>query len=331
MDRRNFLKTTAATTAALSGVNANPAAAHAPQAAARGQLKIGHQNHSSDPELRVLAAFGVQHICSVLPSRKFDDAWSVESLGRLRERVERSGIKLDMVPLPLSSSNIRSAENPNILLGKSPERDTEIRNICQMIKNCAQAGIMAVKYNLTIIGVIRSGTTPGRGGARYSTFVYDQAVKQNPNPIPESGPVSEKQMWERITYFLERVVPVADEAKVRICMHPHDPGMPRNTPFRGVHQVLGTVEGMQRFIDIARSDYHGLNFCQGTVCEMLANPNKELWDVIRYFGTSARRFLTSTSAISQGAISISKRPSPMTATSTCSRRCAFTKRWVTTP
>ena len=176
------------------------------------------------------------------------------------------------------------------MLGKSPERDTEIRNICQMIRNCGQAGIGAAKYNLTITGDIRSGTTAGRGGARYSTFVYDQAVKQNPDPIPQAGMVSEKQMWERIAYFLERVVPVADDAKVRICLHPEDPGMPRNTAFRGVHRVLGSVEGMQRFIDICRSDYHGLNFCQGTVCEMLANPNKELWDVIRYFGTRKKIF-----------------------------------------
>ena len=47
--------------------------------------------------------------------------------------------------------------------------------------------------------------------------------------------------------------------------HPHDPGMPRDKGFRGVHRVLGSVDGLKRFVAIADSPYHGLNFCQGTV------------------------------------------------------------------
>src|SRR5207237_6521701 len=143
------------------------------------------------------------------------------------------------------------------------------------------AGIPAVKYNLTILGVVRTQSTPGRGGARYSTFVYDKAKPED--PPAESGPVSAEAMWERITYFLERVVPVAEECKVRLCCHPHDPGMPRQG-FRGVHRVLGSVDGLKRFVAIAPSKYHGLNFCQGTVAEMLANCGKEIYEVIRYFG-----------------------------------------------
>jgi mannonate dehydratase len=157
-----------------------------------------------------------------------------------------------------------------------------------MIRNCARAGIPAVKYNLTILGVVRSGTVRGRGGARYSTFVYDQA-KQNP-PLTEAGPVSEDVMWERITYLLERVVPVAEEHKVKIACHPHDPGMPRDKGFRGVHRVLGSVDGLKRFIEIHPSPYHGLNFCQGTVSEMLRDPRREIHDAIRYFGSRRKIF-----------------------------------------
>src|SRR5262249_32986375 len=152
-------------------------------------------NHSSNADLRVLAALGVNHVCSILPSRTFDQNWTVEGLTRLRERVEGFGIKLDMVPLPLSSSYIGRAENPNIMRGKSPERDREIEQICQMIRNVAKVGIPAVKYNLTILGVIRTDSTPDRGGARYSTFVYDKARQDG--PPPETGPVSADVMWER--------------------------------------------------------------------------------------------------------------------------------------
>ena len=70
-----------------------------------------------------------------------------------------------------------------------------------MIRNTARAGIPSVKYNLTFLGVPRTAPTPGRGGARYSTFVYAEA-KQEP-PLTAAGPVDADIYWERITYFLE--------------------------------------------------------------------------------------------------------------------------------
>ncbi|PYT08303.1 MAG: mannonate dehydratase, partial [Acidobacteria bacterium] len=245
-------------------------------------MKVGTQHGSSDEVLRLLAALGVNHICSALPSARLDERWSVPGLLKLRERVESFGISLDMVPLPLSSSYITKAENPHIMLGQSPQRDREIDDICQMIRNTAKAGIRALKYNLSILGVIRTEPTSGRGGAAYSTFVYDRA-RQEP-PLTEAGPISADQYWERITYFLKRVIPVAEENKVRMACHPHDPGMPRDKGYRGVHTVLGSVDGLKRFIDIVPSKYHGLNFCQGTVSEMLKKPEEEIFDVIRYFG-----------------------------------------------
>jgi mannonate dehydratase len=284
MKRRTFTKFAAAPFAFIgtNEVRASPAGARP------GKIKLGNQHLSDDVSLKVLAALGVNHICSAEPSRKFDENWSVEGLTRLRGRVESYGITLEAVPLPLSSSYITKAENPNIILGKSPERDREIDNICSMIRNCGKAGIPMVKYNLTILGVVRTAPTPGRGGCKYSTFRYHEA-KQDP-PLTEAGPVSSDEMWERITYFLERVVPVAEEARVRIACHPHDPGMPEREGFRGVPTVLGSVAGLKRFIDIHASPYHGLNFCQGTVSEMLRDPNAEIHDVIRYFGTRKKIF-----------------------------------------
>jgi mannonate dehydratase len=91
-------------------------------------------------------------------------------------------------------------------------------------------------------------------------------------------------------YFLKRVIPVAEEYKVRMACHQHDPGMPPVKGFRGVDRVLGSVEGMKRFIEIVPSPYHGLNFCQGTVAEMLRKPGKEIYDVIRYFGARKKIF-----------------------------------------
>jgi len=125
-------------------------------------------------------------------------------LTRLRERIEKFGIRLEMIELP-TNSTIATSGIKNVLLGKSPERDREIDGICQMIRNAQKAGIPSLKYNLTILAVVRSEPTPGRGGAMYSTFDYAKA-KEDP-PLTEAEPVSVDPTWERITYFLERVVP----------------------------------------------------------------------------------------------------------------------------
>ena len=62
-------------------------------------------------------------------------------------------------------------------------------------------------------------------------------------------------------------MPVAEENKVRLACHPHDPYTPPG--YKGVTRVLGTVGGLKKFISIQENDYHGLNFCQGTVTEMM--------------------------------------------------------------
>ena len=294
MNRREFVRMTATGVAAAQAAEAVVSAQVAAQPAGpRGQpapkprMKVGTQHGDSDSILRVLAGFGVNNICSRLPSPKMDDAWSVESLTKFRERVESFGLTLDMVPLPLSSSEISRSESPAILLA-SAERDQQIDNICQMIRNTARAGIPSVKYNLTFIGVPRTTPTEGRGRARYSTFVYAEG-KQDP-PLTIAGRIDPDVYWERITYFLKRVVPVAQEYKVKLACHPQDPGMPRGKGWRGIETVLGSVDGLKRFVSIAESPYHGLNFCQGTVSEMLEKPGEQIFDVIRYFGTRGKIF-----------------------------------------
>ena len=100
MQRRYFLEAAAAALAA-SGA---PARSQPVPPRPKASLKLGTQNDSSDDALRVLAALGVNHICSTLPSARLDENWSAQGSRRLRERVESFGIRLEMVPLPLSSS-----------------------------------------------------------------------------------------------------------------------------------------------------------------------------------------------------------------------------------
>ena len=119
-----------------------------------------------------------------------------------------------------------------------------------------------------------------------SSFQWDE-IDQNEQP-GASGVVSADEYWERIDYFLERIVPVAEEYSVKLACHPHDPYTPDG--YRGVSRVLGTVDGMKRFVQMRESPLHGLNFCQGTVSEMLNDPGSEIFDVIRWFGERNKIF-----------------------------------------
>ncbi|MBI5770911.1 MAG: mannonate dehydratase [Verrucomicrobia bacterium] len=251
-------------------------------------MHAGHQHDHSEPTLQALAAFGVTHICSGHLSRNVEKDWSVDALARLRRHVESFGLQLDCVPLPMSSAAITRAEMPEILLAKDPQRDRAIEDLCTMIRHCGQAGIPMVKYNLTFIGVVRTEPTTGRGGATLSTFDYGAA--KDPGPYPEVGRITEEIYWDRIEYLLKRIVPVAEEAKVRIACHPQDPAMPKGKGWRGVETVLGSPEGLRRFVETQASPYHGLNFCQGTVSEMLAKPGEQIYDVIREFAGRGKIF-----------------------------------------
>jgi mannonate dehydratase len=264
-------------------------AGRSPTRSIRSSMVAGCQRAPTDRRrLEHFKRHGVDHICGYPPNENDAASWTVASLSRLRDLCESHGVSLDMVQLPsLSSASIDTSSKKAIMLGKDPERQEEIDQVCTVLRNCATVGIPAAKYNLNLLGVLRTADTPGRGGSRYSTWRLREATEDP--PLTAAGAVPSDLAWERITFFLERVVPVAEEHRIRLACHPHDPGVPP-AGFRGVARVLGTVDGLKRFVDIRPSAYHGLNLCLGTTAEMLQNPATEIHDVIRYFGTRGKIF-----------------------------------------
>jgi mannonate dehydratase len=292
IDRRSFISNTAFGLAALDhGII--PAATATPQMRAGSGspvlMKLGCQSGPlNDEHLQFFKRHSVTNICATLPSPKIGRINAVDDLSQLRELCEKHGIGLDMIAPPfLGSTHVDRTARPAIMLGQSPERDRDIEDIQTLIRNCAKVGIPAIKYNLNLLGVIRTNPTPGRGGSIYSTWRLEEAGDLAKR-MTRAGRVTADLFWERISYFLDRVIPAAEEYKIRMACHPHDPGVPPG--FEGVDCVLGSVEGLKRLISIKESPYHGLNFCQGTVGEMLQDPGREILDIIRYFGARKKIF-----------------------------------------
>ena len=250
-------------------------------------MKLGCQSGpTTDQRLQFFKRHGVEHICG------YADELTAEGIAKLRDRCEKAGVTLAMIAPPfLASSHIDKTARPAIMLGQSPERDRDIEDFQNIIRNCARAGVPAVKYNMSILGVLRTERTPGRGGVSYSTWKLREAKASSKfAPLTRAGRITADRYWERIDYFLKRVVPVAAEHKIRIACHPHDPGVPPVEGFQGVDAVLGTVDGLKKFIAMHENPYHGLNFCKGTVSEMLQDPGNEIYDVIRHFGRRKKIF-----------------------------------------
>ena len=294
MDRRKFFSVTGAGAAAVAA-GAVPPADAAPKKTS-GKLpplkaRLGHQFGAlSDRTAAWVARFGVDAVCTspkiTDPTRLYP---TVDEMKAMLDIADKHKVKVELVDSPLLTSSLIDREkNPGIMLAKEPERAREIEAFQNHIRTCAATGIRTLKYNMSILGVVRSEEVPGRGDTVYNRWNFKEAQAKNP-PLTKAGLVNEDAFWERIHYFLDHVVPVANEYKVRIACHPNDPGMPPEG-YRGIHTVLGTIDGLKQFVSYKESPYHGLNFCQGTVSEDLENPNAEIGDVIRWFGSRKKIF-----------------------------------------
>jgi len=304
MDRRKFISVSGAgaAAAAASGL-ADTASAQtrrydaAPGAAAASaklpplKARLGHQFGTlTERSAAWVSRYGVDAVCTsptvTEPGRLYP---TVEEMSKMLDLANKYKVKVELVDsVLLTSSLIDREKNPGIMLAHDPERAREIEAFQNHIRTCARTGIRALKYNMSLLGVVRSSEVPGRGDTVYNKWNFAEAQAKNP-PLTKAGTVNADQFWERIDYFLSHVVPVANEYKVQIACHPQDPGMPPQG-YRGITNVLGTMDGLKRFVGMHESPYHGLNFCQGTVSEDLNRPNDELPDVIRWFGSRKKIF-----------------------------------------
>lgn len=192
--------------------------------------------------------------------------WKDEEVTQIVRRVEAAGLRL---------GNLMLHPFPNVLLGNS-ERDRDIEHVQQSIRIAGRHGIPVVEYNFyglrNVEGLDRR---PGRGGAEYRGF--DDAHVKDRTPLPTLGTVDDDQMWERLRYFLKAVIPVAEEAHVRMALHPNDPPVPS---YRGIAQAVDTVEHWKRLVNFIPSPCNGITLDTGVTAEQGAN----VPDVIRYFG-----------------------------------------------
>jgi len=228
-----------------------------------GSLSAGHLDAAG---MRRVKQLGVDHVLMGGPKIP----WEEGQIRSIMDALKSGGLTL---------GNLMIGGFPNAIYGR-PGRDQEIEKVRQSIRAAGHAGLPVVEYNFYAHRIVEGYYEEiGRAGAGLTAFDYDR-VKDLP-PLPEEGVHTLDEMWTNVTYFLKAVVPMAAESGVRLALHPNDPPSPLS---RGSGQIMGTVDGWKRLVDIVPSASNGITFDCGVTREMGEDPV----EVCRYFGAKDR-------------------------------------------
>ncbi|SOD72248.1 mannonate dehydratase [Jatrophihabitans sp. GAS493] len=254
------------------------------------RLSLGHIDEydaSVSDFAHQLGLSGVQlHTPTALPGA--DGYWSVKELQALRDRCDRDGLRIDGL------ENVPAAHFWKIQRGVAG-RDEQIENYQRTIRNLAAVGIDLLGYNFMVSYVWRTDMGgSGRGRAKVSAFDLADVDRGNAlasyklvSGMPPAEPISAAAMWENYQYFLDAVLPVAEEAGVRLALHPDDP--PVDAALGGVARIFTSPAAIAEAHRRANgSPAWGLNFCVGTVSEMAGEASVN--EVIDLLAPSGRIF-----------------------------------------
>jgi mannonate dehydratase len=257
-------------------------------------MVVGCQSRdTSQADLEFLARHGVYHMDPGSPRFVEGVGWDLADAQRQVEQAASYGITVAAFHLPLSSAGIDNVRFPNVMLGRSPARDREIEMLQQMIEVAGRAGVPLLLYNTIILPILRTGRTvdPRRGNASYSTWNYQEAVGRGMHEEAITGGSADvDEIYERITYLLDRLLPVAEEYRVRLGNHIADPPAP--VGYRGITRWNSpdVFAGIRRFSQLYDSEYHGFNLCLGSTAEGLRDPRNEIIPIIEWIGARGQIF-----------------------------------------
>ncbi|MGB7473436.1 mannonate dehydratase [Trichococcus sp.] len=241
---------------------------------------------------------GINGVVGTLLNKLPGDVWEISEIQELKESVEKGGLEL----LGIESVAIHDA----IKAGTS-ERDQYIENYIQTIKNLSKCGVHMICYSFKpIFGWAKTDLFYENKDGSFS-LVYDQAVVDNMEAsdmfklihsqskgfslpgweeerlnkfsslVEIYEGVTEEILFENLSYFLKKIIPVCEEMDVKMAIHPDDP------PFAifGLPRITKNLEDLKKILSIVDSPYNGLTLCTGSLG---ADPDNDMVEIIREVG-----------------------------------------------
>ena len=177
----------------------------------------------------------------------------------------------------MALENVPTSFYDKIMLGQAG-REEQLQFMINTVRNMGRAGIPILGYHWIPNSVWRTPEPATlRGGARATRFAL---AEHDPDERTHDRVFTHEEMWENYCWYLERVLPVAEEANVRLALHPDDP--PTGTTLGGIARICSSFDDFKRNMDTFNSPHHGLDFCMGCWSEMGGHDN--VIRAIRYFG-----------------------------------------------
>jgi mannonate dehydratase len=196
--------------------------------------------------------------------------WTFEELAAIKTEINAAGLELEAI------ENFDPAHWHDVLLD-GPKKLSQIENLKTLIRNVGRAGIPVIGYNFSIAGVAGRVKGPfARGDAEAvgmdgpldkplpNGMAWNMVFDKNATPgvIP---PATHEQLWARLKFFLDELIPVAEAAGVTLAAHPDDPPLPF---VRAQPRLVWQPQLYQKLIDLKPSPCNALEFCVGTLAEM---------------------------------------------------------------
>ena len=237
------------------------------------RIGLGQFNELTDEIMTFIKQLGAQDFLMNTPKLPGDTHWEYEDLPALKKRADDADLRL------MALENVPTSFYDKVMLGE-PGRDEQIEHMSTTIRNMGKAGIPILGYHWIPNSVWRTPEPATlRGGAKGTRF---NMAEHEHAPLTHGRVYTEEEMWANYDYYLERILPVAEEADVKLALHPDDPPV---ESLGGVARIFRNFEGFRRAMDSFNSPMHGLDFCMGCWSEM--NPDGVL-KAIQYFGSRNR-------------------------------------------
>ena len=239
------------------------------------RIAVGQLRELTNKDLQFAAQVGVKGVQLNNPNLPGDTRWEYMDLLQLRTRAEDAGMRLEAL------ENTPISFYDHAMLGL-PDRDKQIENYQETIRNVGRAGIPILGFHWMPNQVWRtSQTTPGRGGSKVTSFDMELAKT---SPVTHGREYSAEELWATYCYFIDAVVPVAEEAGVSLALHPDDPPV---ESLGGVARIMNSFENFKRAMEYRDSPKLGLDFCMGCWSEMMGGGCLE---AMEYFGPKGKIF-----------------------------------------
>ncbi len=239
-------------------------------------MKLGlglYRNMFTQENFRFAKQAGATHIVAHMvgwPGDQIDPLWNYEEMLNLRKSINAEGLELAAI------ENFDPILWYDVLLD-GPRKKEQMEHLKRIIRDVGRAGIPVFGYDFSIAGVWGHTRGPwARGGAESVAFLNPEqtpvpngtiwSVVYDRNAPPGTvAPTTQEQLWERVDYFLSEIIPVAEEAGVRMAAHPDDPPMPT---LRGTARLVYQPHIYQKLLDLYPSHSNACEFCLGTIMEM---------------------------------------------------------------